>query len=451
MLHEDVLRRRPEQTGGSLAEVIRAFGHALDLADSQPDGHSTRACYLGCLLGQEIGLAPRELGELFFVLLLKDLGSSANAARIGELFQTDDLHFKRVLKTLPANRSARLRGLIAECAPARPLAGRIPVIARFLLHQDAIAQELVQLRASRGANLAAGLGLAPAICSGIYHLDEHWDGSGRPSHLSGAAIPLYARIAQIAELADIFYIHGGPSAALAEVAARAGRQLDPALLEAFGRVAERERSWADLGSTALPCMLFKLVPEAGKVLIDEDGLDRLAAVFGQVVDTKSAYTAGHSARLVSLVDRVASRLGMLPARRRALCRAAALHDIGKLGIPTAILDKPSGLAESEWELVRGHAGRTRALLGKIGIFSEMAAFAAAHHERLDGMGYPSGLDDAAIARETRIITVCDFYDALTSNRPYRPALSPAEALAAMQGEVGRGIDGEVFAALQSVL
>ena len=67
------------------------------------------------------------------------------------------------------------------------------------------------------------------------------------------------------------------------------------------------------------------------------------------------------------------------------------------------------------------------------------------------MGYPSGLDDAAIARETRIITVCDFYDALTSNRPYRSALSPAEALATMQAEVGKGIDGEVFAALQSVL
>src|SRR5690606_8467855 len=108
-----------------------------------------------------------------------------------------------------------------------------------------------------------------------------------------------------------------------------------------------------------------------------------------------------------------------------------------LGIPTTILDKPSALGESEWELVRGHAVRTRALLGKIGIFSEMAAFAAAHHERLDGMGYPSGLDDAAIARETRIITVCDFYDALTSNRPYRSALSPAEALATMQAEVGR--------------
>src|SRR5439155_18945155 len=115
----------------------------------------------------------------------------------------------------------------------------------------------------------------------------------------------------------------------------------------------------------------------------------------------------------------------------------------------AILDKPGPLDEREWAEMRGHAAHTLEILDRIGPMREMAAIAAAHHERLDGAGYPFGLHDEGIRRETRIITVCDFYDALTSDRPYRAALSRDEALSLMSKSVGLAIDADCFDALRS--
>ena len=93
------------------------------------------------------------------------------------------------------------------------------------------------------------------------------------------------------------------------------------------------------------------------------------------------------------------------------------------GVSNSILDKPGKLDEREWVEMRDHAVHTQAILGRIGVLADIAPIAAAHHEKLDGTGYPLGLHDHQIRRETRIITVCDFYDALTSDRPYRAAMS----------------------------
>ncbi len=451
MLHEDILQRGRSHASVTLAEVIRAFSYALDLTEGQPEGHCTRACYIGCLIGREIGLEQHQLDELFYTLLLKDLGCSSNAARIWELYQADDLRFKQGWKTVPIGLPATLRFIFARSAQGAPLKRRIAVIANILRNGDAIAQEMIQTRCSRGSSIAAQLGFSPTVCSGIYHLDEHWDGSGRPSHLRGDAIPLYARIALVAQIADVFYIHGGPEAARDEVAGRAGSWLDPELVAAFLRIADRPETWADLGSPWLEARLMGLAPQDDAQELDEDGLDRIAAAFGQVIDAKSPYTAGHSNRVAEYADRLAGRLGVIVPRRRALRRAAALHDIGKLGVSNAILDKPGGLDDAEWRIMRGHAAQTKAILGRIGAFSDMAALAAAHHERLDGKGYPLGLEDAAIARETRIITVCDFFDALTADRPYRAAMTQEDALAVMQAEAGKAIDSEVFAALKAMV
>ena len=143
-------------------------------------------------------------------------------------------------------------------------------------------------------------------------------------------------------------------------------------------------------------------------------------------------------------------MGMLSTRQRWLYRAALLHDVGKLGVSNTILDKPGSLDEREWEAMRGHASHTQAILGRIKVLADIAPIAAAHHERLDGTGYPLRLEESQISRETRIITVCDFYDALTSDRPYRAAMSRDEALAIMTAESGKAIDPDCLAALRSI-
>ncbi len=185
--------------------------------------------------------------------------------------------------------------------------------------------------------------------------------------------------------------------------------------------------------------------------VDDDYLDAITAAFGKVVDAKSPYTAGHSARVADYSEQLGKRLGVLPTRLRRLKRAATLHDVGKLGVSSAILEKPGKLDADEWVVMRSHAGHTQAILGRIGALADMAPIAAAHHERLDGKGYPLGLDEQVISRETRIITLCDFYDALTADRPYRAAMPIPRALAVMEGEVGKAIDGDGFEALREIV
>ena len=140
-----------------------------------------------------------------------------------------------------------------------------------------------------------------------------------------------------------------------------------------------------------------------------------------------------------------------PTRRRWLRRAALLHDMGKLGVSNAVLDKPGKLDEDEWAAVKRHAQYTESILSRIDAFGELAQVAGAHHERLDGRGYPRGLQAAEISLETRIITTADIFDAITAERPYRGAVPVAKTLAIMREEVDKAIDARCLAALERIV
>jgi HD-GYP domain-containing protein (c-di-GMP phosphodiesterase class II) len=207
--------------------------------------------------------------------------------------------------------------------------------------------------------------------------------------------------------------------------------------------------WNMLTSPVLEARVVRMAPAEEGEGVDDDYLDAIAAAFGQVVDAKSPFTAGHSARIAELTGRIGGKLGVEQARTRWLQRAAFLHDVGKLGVSSSILEKPSQLDDAEWVTMRDHASHTRANLSRIGALADFADIAAAHHERIDGKGYPLGLAEHQISRETRIITICDYYDALTADRPYRKALPIEEALRIIGGEVGSAIDQDCFHALKA--
>ncbi len=434
----------------SLPELVGAFSYALDLTEGQPAGHGVRSCWIGSHVGRDLGLGPDERSDLYYALLLKDLGCSSNAARICELYEADDRAFKQGFKTVGTGLAATLHFVVSKTAPSAPLHKRVAAIGNIFRNGDSIAQEMILSRCTRGADIARSLRFSDAVCDGIYRLDEHWDGSGRPGRLTGKAIPLIAQIALLAQVADVFHSLAGQQAAIDEVSRRAGTWLDPQLCAAFDRVAAKPEFWTGLASSMIDTRLLALAPADQAVAVDDDYLDAIAAAFGQVIDAKSPFTAGHSTRVATLAAQIGAAMGMLPTRQRWLYRAALLHDVGKLGVSYTILDKPGSLDEREWEAMRGHASHTQAILGRIKVLADIAPIAAAHHERLDGTGYPLRLDDAQITRETRIITVCDFYDALTSDRPYRAAMSHDEALAIMTAEEGKAIDPECLAALQSL-
>ncbi|MEO8685830.1 MAG: HD domain-containing phosphohydrolase, partial [Devosia sp.] len=177
-------------------------------------------------------------------------------------------------------------------------------------------------------------------------------------------------------------------------------------------------------------------------------LDDIAAGFARVVDAKSPFTAGHSERVALFADLIAEELGYPADRRRWLRRAALLHDLGKLGVSNTILDKNGRPDPDEWTAIKRHPELGRTILSKIDALRDTADIAGNHHERLDGGGYPHGLEGRAIDLDTRIVTTADVFDALTADRPYRKAMSVPDAIELMRRDVGPALDSTCFEALQ---
>jgi HD-GYP domain-containing protein (c-di-GMP phosphodiesterase class II) len=435
-----------------LSEVIGAFSYALDLTEGQPPGHCLRSCWVGIHIGKTIDLDTEQLWDLYYTLLLKDAGCSSNAARLCELYAYDDHATKRDFKVVDSQKLVEITSFVLRhTALGKHLGERIRHIMHLAKHGDQLATELIRTRCERGADIARQLGFSEAVGNGIRGLDEHWNGKGRPARLSGEEIPLNSRIALLSQVADVFHSIGGPERAHKEILARSGTWFDPAVARAFDSASRQPGFWETLRSHELELYVAEMEPTSKCMAVDDDYLDSVSAAFGRVVDAKSPYTYGHSTRVAEYTDIIAEHLGLSPERRRWLRRGAFLHDIGKLGVSNSILDKPAKLTPDEWTAVKRHPQHTEEILLRLSPFAELALVAGAHHERLDGAGYPRGLAASQITRETRIITLCDIFDALTADRPYRAAIPIEESINIMQRQRGVAIDNDCFDALMHVM
>jgi HD-GYP domain-containing protein (c-di-GMP phosphodiesterase class II) len=179
-------------------------------------------------------------------------------------------------------------------------------------------------------------------------------------------------------------------------------------------------------------------------LLGRQALYRLAVV----AERRSGF-AGHSRRTSALADVVAGQLALTETRRDLLRQASILHDIGKVAIPDRILCKAGALDREEREVVETHTEIGHWLLAGRGcpVLDLAAEIALHHHESLDGSGYPSRLTEEEILLEVRIVTVCDVFDALTSDRPYRPSFTDAAALEIITPDSGNKYDPDVIDAL----
>jgi HD-GYP domain-containing protein (c-di-GMP phosphodiesterase class II) len=165
------------------------------------------------------------------------------------------------------------------------------------------------------------------------------------------------------------------------------------------------------------------------------------------LEAKDPYTRGHSERVGAWGGRIAAALGLPAEEIDTITQAGLLHDIGKIGVPEAVLRKRGPLEESEWALMRNHPIVGAQIVAPFEFFAGGALVIRHHHERWDGSGYPDGLTGTTIPLGARIVAVADVFDALASDRPYRPALPTDTVLAYLAEEAGRSLDADVVAVL----
>jgi putative two-component system response regulator len=190
-----------------------------------------------------------------------------------------------------------------------------------------------------------------------------------------------------------------------------------------------------------------------KQLIEErDSAEAVVFALARTVEAKSTFTHGHSERVMHYALDLADAVGIAPHEREVLRKGALLHDIGKISVPDAILDKPGKLTTAEFEVIKGHPAQGAHIIEPLHSLRETLPLIRWHHERLDGKGYPDGLRGDAIPRLVRILSVADVYDALSSERPYRQSMSHDHCLEVLrENALGGGLDPDLVAIFHEIV
>ena len=430
----------------ALSELIGALSVALDVGEGEPPGHARRSCLIGMRVANEIGLDVGTQSDLFYALLLKDAGCSANAAHMAALFAADDQMAKRTSKLVDwARPMSAFVWSVRTVAPDGSILDRGNRL-RAIRDEGQVTRSLMKARCDRGADIAHKLGFPDATAEAIRALDEHWDGHGQPRGLRGPEIPLLARILCLAQTAEVFHRARGPRVMYRVIRRRSGEWFDPTLVEALRAVQSDRRLWSSLADADVSA-----VEPADRVLTaDDDRLDGIAEGFAAVIDAKSSWTHEHCDSVGKIATSIAALLGFDETAVRELRRASLLHDLGKLSVSNRILDKPGPLTEVEIKRVRQHPVLTEQILGRVVSFGALAALASAHHERIDGERlsvWPgrrptddayAGPGDRGRVRSPR----------LGSALPSR--LCTQAALDVIRPDVPSGLDPDAFAALETL-
>jgi HD-GYP domain-containing protein (c-di-GMP phosphodiesterase class II) len=207
--------------------------------------------------------------------------------------------------------------------------------------------------------------------------------------------------------------------------ALSGHSLHAEVLELFSMVCGREEFWLDLCSPRLYSVLLNEGPFR-KTEIDLSKISLVAELFRNIIDFRSRFTATHSSGVAAAASMLSKIFGLTELETSLMEVAGNFHDIGKLVIPNSILDKPAGLTKEEMALMKSHTYYTYAVINTIGGIRNIAEWAAYHHERLDGSGYPFHCKADDLSTGARILAVADIFTALAEDRPYRKGMPRPE-------------------------
>ena len=379
------------------AEVLAPLSGAFDLAESQAIGHAARVAYIAVTVARRLGLDAAARRSTLYAALLHDSGVA-----VGEL---------------PA-------GVDSEGG-----------------------------HTAAGAWVAARFGLDERIQLAIRCSHERWDGGGRPHGLESRRVPVESLLIGAAHwVCDIAEDSEHPLRARARVQRASLDEVmpivGPHVAEAVADVVRSDGMWAALWSDGLPALVAGMSGGDGRSSVKT--VERVAEAFGAVVDA-SVREPGRSHRVGLLARALAEAAGMSARECRAVRVAALLVDIGQLGVPRHIMEKPNILSVNEMEQVRQHPRWGAHIIESVPGMQSIAYWVEAHHERPDGRGYPELLEDDEIPLASRILAVADAYWALRAERPYREAFSERQALEIIEGGAGEQHDRDVVALLTLAL
>ena len=441
----------PGRTGSGEAslrasELLGAISLATDLGTGQPNGHALRTCAAAVALARELGLDDDGVGDVHSVALLRFLGCTADSTETGRLTGGDNLGFMAAMAPVLMGGSRETLGRFVRTVGAdQPTARRARLVARALGDPGGAARSL-SMHCEVATLLATRLGMGAGVVEALAHAYERWDGKGYPEGLAGDAIPLAVRIVAVARDVELLR-RVAPDDWLEVVRARRGRAYDPAVVDAVLADGKSRTSAADEAGAWVAAM----EAEPGPVrVLGPDQLDHAVEVIGDFTDLASPWTRGHSRRVAELAEGAARACGLPEEDVGTLRRAGHVHDVGHVGVPIGIWDRPGSLGVDEWERVRLHPYLSERVLTHCSPFEPVARLAGSHHERLDGSGYHREVAGPEVPLTARILAASDVFAAVGEDRPHRAAFESAHAIDELRGEAAVGrLDGDAVEAVLS--
>lgn len=359
--------------GISLIQMISGLSRAMDLISTAVVNHHTRVGYVAVRLGEMLGLDPHERFDLLVAGLLHDVGALSLKSRLDALqFETD--------------------GVLHSEAGYRLIKGqpRLRRVSRLVRHHHTNARSLERM--SDAEPLSNVLNLADRV-----------------DVLVRRNAPLAVQISGIRERLR-----------------QAGPQVfRPEYLEAFLHLSDDKDFLAKADKPGI--YIHEVAAALPDVQLGLDELYEFSHLFSQIIDFRSRFTATHSSGVAATADWLAAGAGFDPTERRLMTIAGNLHDLGKLAVPMELLEKPAPLSREEFERIKLHALYSHDVLVDVAGLEQVRDWTGNHHERMDGAGYPYGVDSSHLGLGDRILAVADVFTAITEDRPYRAGMEKDQA------------------------
>ncbi len=381
--------------------LIEGLSYALDVAEKSYFSHSKHVAYIAFLIAQELNLSNDEQKDLYFIALLHDIGA-----------------------TQPYSIESHDACLVANhCEIGRDIILELPI--------------------------------KPELAEIIYYHHEYYDGAG-PFKKVGDEIPLFSQIICLANAFDLRFgsikdLNFYTMETIIKWTKANSRHFDPKIINAFSKLIDKETVLLDYFNSEFNSIMTSKIDIQGCEL-DFKGVRAYADALSKIIDNRSPFTYRHSIGIANLAFDITSALKYDEDTCNKMYIAALLHDIGKLAISNDIIDKPGKLDPEERFEINKHTYYTRWILEQIEGFEDITEYASNHHEKLNGKGYPLQLDADNIGELERIMSICDIYQALTEERPYRDNMPIEKVWSIIDSMVACGdLDGPLVEKIKGIL